>query len=395
MATMKQVFKEGPNAKAWRGLLIVLAALVVLSVSGDGTVIYIQLMGKVFPEGPLQVACYMGAGANFLLMVVLLVGKFVWFRPGAHEVASWLVTGVELVVAILNMMLAFQMASGPVTGVMAAWAYLAPVSPIFSMCGAIALIMTSTEMRRRHKALEIEEEKDQAERELDLAMHQAQMTTRAQYVQFVAQRLTEELKSPARQQEMALHASGLVTNILSEMSLLHAAPSAPQLSAPQFPNGQTVSAGTGALSSMSYRPAAAPVPPAEMADDESLDQAEEWLAQVNARIEQERARRAEAAAGGQGEPQPHEAAADAAEVPMYSPEDIARLRRIADAAQSRGYDLEKMAGFLGIPRSQLGGASYEEQLVRLALAAQSRGYGLDRLESLLVQPIRSDGGKKK
>src|SRR5258708_23407363 len=192
MATLKP-YKESANAKAWRGLLIALAAIVVLSVSGYGTVIYIQLMGRVFPSGPVRLACYMGAAANFLLMVVLLVGKFVWFRPGAHEVTSWLVTGVELLVAVLNMMLAFQLASGPVTGFMAAWSYLAPVSPIFSMCGAIALIMTSTEMRRRHKAIEIEEEKEQSERVLYLAMHLAQITTRSHYLQFVSKKLTKGL----------------------------------------------------------------------------------------------------------------------------------------------------------------------------------------------------------
>ena len=57
---------------------------------------------------------------------------------GAHEVASWLVTGVELLVSILNMMLAFELASGQkLASLMQAWYYLAPVSPIFSMVGAI------------------------------------------------------------------------------------------------------------------------------------------------------------------------------------------------------------------------------------------------------------------
>ena len=101
---MRFAFSEGANVKALRSLMIGLAALVVLAVSGYGTVIYIQLMGKVFPSGPLLMACYMGAFANVILMLVLLVGKFVWFRPGAHEVASWIVTGVELLVAILNLM---------------------------------------------------------------------------------------------------------------------------------------------------------------------------------------------------------------------------------------------------------------------------------------------------
>src|SRR5690348_4271175 len=88
---------EGANIQAVRTLMIGLAALVVLAVSGYGTVIYIQLMSKVFPTGPLLIACYIGAAANFLLMLVLLVGKFAWFRPGAHELTSWLVTGIELV----------------------------------------------------------------------------------------------------------------------------------------------------------------------------------------------------------------------------------------------------------------------------------------------------------
>ena len=377
MATLKQ-YKESANAKAWRGLLIALAAIVVLSVSGYGTVIYIQLMGKVFPAGPLQLACYMGAAANFLLMVVLLVGKFVWFRPGAHEVTSWLVTGVELLVAVLNMMLAFQLASGPVTGFMAAWSYLAPVSPIFSMCGAIALIMTSTEMRRRHKAMEIEEEKEQSERELDLAMHQAQITTRSQYVQFVAKKLTEELNAPARQQEMATHASGLVTKILAEMSLLQSVPSAPQLPAPSYPRDRLVSSA--------------------LADDGSLDDADIWLDQVNRRITQERARRATVSGsldGGQGEMQPQEdRGANSGEL-LYSPEDIERLRHIANAAQARGEDLTTLAQSLGVPLSQIDGATYEERLVRLALVAEQRGYGLDRFEGLLGLASEGGDGRKK
>ena len=106
-----------------------------------------------------------------------------WFRPGAHEVASWIVTGVELLVAILNMMLAFELATGQaLSSLMQAWHYLAPVSPVFSMVGAITLIMTSTELRKRHRELELQEQKDQKEREFDLAMHVAEMDVKHQYL---------------------------------------------------------------------------------------------------------------------------------------------------------------------------------------------------------------------
>jgi hypothetical protein len=260
---------DSANVQAARGLMIGLAALVVLSVSGYGTVIYIQLMGKVFPTGPLQLACYMGAAANFVLMVVLLVGKFVWFRPGAHEIASWMVTGVELVVVILNMILSFQLASGqPLQSLMAAWYYIAPISPVFSMIGAIVLIMTSSELRKKHHALEIEERKDRVESEFEMAMHQAEMEVRTQYLGFVKNNLVEELNAPERQLEMKRHAKVLVGQVLSGISGLS---STSQLSAP----------GPQSL-----------LPVKDEADSVSLED-DAWLARVNARVEQERRQRVE------------------------------------------------------------------------------------------------------
>jgi hypothetical protein len=262
---MRFAFSESANAKALRGLMIGLAALVVLAVSGYGTVIYIQLMGKVFPSGPLLMACYMGAFANVVLMLVLLVGKFVWFRPGAHEVASWIVTGVELLVAILNMMLAFELATGQaLSSLMQAWYYLAPVSPVFSMVGAITLIMTSTELRKRHRELELQEQKDQKEREFDLAMHLAEMDVKHQYLGFIKSKLTAELNAPERHAEMADHAALLVSEVLSGLSGMQ---SVPRLRGPRLPSEQVVD------------------------DALTSPESDEWLRQANTRIEQERAQR--------------------------------------------------------------------------------------------------------
>src|SRR5437868_2737604 len=297
MQQMKKRFTEGANTKAVRALMIGLAALVVLSVSGYGTVIYIQLMGKVFPSGPLQIACYMGAAANLVLMVVLLVGKFVWFRPGAHEVASWIVTGVELLVAILNMILAYQLASGnQPTSFLAAWYYLAPISPVFSMVGAIVLIMTSSELRKKHHALEIEEQKERAERDFDLSMHEAEMDVRHQYLGYVKNNLVDELNAPERQVEMKNHASVLVAQVLSGISGLSSVPR---------------------LSSSSALPAAVTGQLSDLDDS--------WLAQVNARVEEERRRRM-----AQEDAQPVVSIQDEGD-------QAARLARLASAAQSQGY----------------------------------------------------------
>jgi hypothetical protein len=282
---------------------------VVLSVSGYGTVIYIQLMGKVFPSGPLQLACYMGAAANLVLMVVLLVGKFVWFRPGAHEVASWIVMGVELLVVILNMILSYQLASGqPLQSVIAAWYYLAPVSPVFSMIGAIVLIMTSSELRKKHHELEIEERKDRAESEFGMAMHMAEMEVKTQYLGFVKNNLVEELNAPERQVEMKTHAKVLVTQVLSGISGLSSTP----LLSRDAPLGL-------------------PVPTrAELVADGDEDA---WLAQVNARVEQERARRL---------------SQESASVDDGGDEQAARLSRLAAAAEAKGYSLDSLEHMLGI-----------------------------------------------
>lgn len=263
MQQMRKRVQESANVGAVRYLMIGLAALVVLSVSSYGTVIYIQLMDKVFPTGPLQLACYMGAAANLVLMLVLLVGKFVWFRPGAHEVASWLVTGVELLVIILNMILSYQLASGQaLQSLMAAWYYIAPVSPVFSMIGAIVLIMTSSELRKKHHELEMEERKDRAESEFGMAMHSAEMEVKTQYLGFVKNNLVEELNAPERQDEMKNHAKVLVTQVLSGISGLS---SVPRLS-------------SGSSSGWST--------PREGEPSEDV-----WLARVNERVEQERRQR--------------------------------------------------------------------------------------------------------
>ena len=300
---------ESANASAVRALMIGLAALVVLSVSGYGTVIYIQLMSKVFPSGPLLMACYMGAVANVVLMLILLVGKFVWFRPGAHEVASWIVTGVELLVAIMNMILAYQLANGKaLSSVIAAWYYLAPISPVFSMVGAIVLIMTSSELRKKHHAMEIEEHKERTEREFDLAMHEAEMDVRHSYLGYVKANLVQELNAPERQVEMKHHASVLVAQVLSGISGMSSVP--------------RLSAGTSSA-----------LPPAVTGQLADID--DEWLAQVNARVEEERRRRL---AEEDGQPVVHE------------DEDAraARLVRLAAAAQAQGYSLDRLEQLLGI-----------------------------------------------
>ena len=118
---------------------------------------------------------------------------------------------------------------------MATWYYFAPVSPVFSMVGAIVLIMTSSELRKKHHELEIEERKDRAETEFGMAMHQAEMEVRTQYLGFVKNNLVEELNAPERQVEMKNHAKVLVTQVLTGISGLSAVPRLSREAPPGLP----------------------------------------------------------------------------------------------------------------------------------------------------------------
>ena len=373
---MRQVFTEGSNTKAVRGLMIALAALVVLAVSAYGTVIYVQLMGKVFPDGPLLIACYMGAAANVLLMIVLLVGKFVWFRPGAHEVASWIVTGVELLVSILNMMLAFELASGQkLSSIMQAWYFMAPVSPIFSMVGAIVLIMTSTELRTKHREMELQESKDQANRDFELAMHSAEVETKYQYLGFIKTKLQQELNAPERHLEMADHAAMLVSDVLSGISGIQ---SVPRLKSPQLPNERTIE---------QQLAAGLPAPPSPHSlENSSLDEGDAWLSQVNRRIEQERRQRL---------------AQDAQVRPELSPNDGQRVQdeafgrrvqKLAAIAEEKGIDPTRFETLLGL--SVEPSDSLLERVTRLVEAASKWGYSIDDIdEKFGISSAAGNGGE--
>jgi len=226
-------------------------------------------------------------------------------------------------VTILNMMLAFQLASGQaLTSVMQAWYYLAPVSPVFSMVGAIALIMTSTELRTKHRAMELQEQKDQAEREFDLAMHEAEMEVKHKYVGFIKAKLQAELNAPERHEEMEDHAAMLVSDVLSGISGLQ---SVPRLKG----QGATVPA----------------LPPGRLSDDGDMERDDLWLARVNQRIEAERERRLASEAAARQAVEHEELTTDEqAEVPAHTE----RLSRLAAAAQAQGYSLDALERLLGV-----------------------------------------------
>lgn len=207
-----------------RKIVIFLTVGVVLAVSLLSCATYIGLMGNVFPDGLLRWLCYAGALANLLLMVVLLFGKFNWFSPGLHEYASWAVTGVEVAICALNLITAYQLGHGGVTGVLTYWLAIAPASPVFSMVGAIILIMTSSDMERKHKEMLVKQKMSDAEQALELQQRMAQIKIKSTYVDYVSEGMSKHLRSEAILKVIADHSEQLVLEALSSVSGLSTTP---------------------------------------------------------------------------------------------------------------------------------------------------------------------------
>jgi len=212
-------FKETDNAKAVRGLMIGLTALVVIGVSLYSAVIYIQFMDSAYPNNQFRVLAYLGAVANVLLMIVLLVGKFTWFKEGSQTIFSWLITGSEVIICVLNLILSYQLAHGNVVdGPIAVWYQIAPASPVFSMVGALILLMTSSEMKSRHEAMKIQEQQNKAELTFAADMHSAKMEVQNSYLEYLKSALTAAIENEDAQYKIKQDANNMLSSLLSQLS---------------------------------------------------------------------------------------------------------------------------------------------------------------------------------
>ena len=219
VANLKAKFEESKNQTATKNLLMGLTGFVVIGVSLYSAVIYIKFMENAYPDNLLQVFAYLGAIANVLLMLVLLLGKFFWFKSGMQEIFAWLVTGVEVIICILNLVLAYQLAHHvALTGPIATWRSLAPASPVFSMIGALILIMSSSELKSRHKVMDMQDKQQEKELAFMEKMHSAQMDINEGYLDYLSSAMQQAITSPAVQSKIEYDANVLIGKMLSQLS---------------------------------------------------------------------------------------------------------------------------------------------------------------------------------
>ena len=139
------------NSKGMKYLAIGAAALIYAGAVVYADVMYLQIMGDVFPEGILGALAMAGAVMMAASALALPVALHFWFSPGLQFIGGIIFWVADIAVLALNSILAFQVASGAVAdSFLGVWALLSPASPILAVIGWGILFLLDPSHKLRH-----------------------------------------------------------------------------------------------------------------------------------------------------------------------------------------------------------------------------------------------------
>ena len=206
------------NQKAVAGLAKFLSACIIVGVVLFCEIMYLSIVSVAFPDGLFRSLASFGAMAGGLSVLVLLLGKMFWFPEGGQAIASWAFTGVEMLVLILNVLLAFELKSGHVDSYLSAWLTVSPASPVIALVGWVAMWMLDSSTKARHAQLAQEQKQHISALQFQSSVHDAQMELQHTMLDSHTQYLMEYANSTELQAEIREAAKKLARENLSILS---------------------------------------------------------------------------------------------------------------------------------------------------------------------------------
>lgn len=201
-----EVHKSHVSALQWVAMLIVV--LVVLF----SDVMFIKLMWNHFPDGFMKVLAVGGAIATGLSIVTLLIGKLIWFRPGAQMNWAYAFMAVEIGVSILNVL-----AACGVPG-MDTWMMMSPATPFVSLIGWTFIMVKDSSTKQRHEDMDMEDEILRSERAFIKMQHDARMEINYKALEYNKQYMIEALENPQHQRSIQLGADRSTANAIQQLT---------------------------------------------------------------------------------------------------------------------------------------------------------------------------------
>ena len=128
------------------GIVKFLIIITYISAIVFAEVMFIQIMKDVFPDGFIRWFAIFGAIMNGATACIMPFAKDHYFAPGKMHNVGLGLWGVDVVVMILNVLLAFEVRQGVTTGGMFSWWYhLSPASPLMAVITWGVLMVLSPE----------------------------------------------------------------------------------------------------------------------------------------------------------------------------------------------------------------------------------------------------------
>jgi hypothetical protein len=137
-----------------------LAMLIYTAVVVFATIMFLGMMANVFPdEGFLRIFAQAGAVAAGGTAILMPWAKRYWVAKGGMEVVTYMLWALEVVILVLNTMLAFDVANGSLaTSWVGWWIHVSPASPLMSLITWGVLWVMHPHHRLRQAQMQFEQD---------------------------------------------------------------------------------------------------------------------------------------------------------------------------------------------------------------------------------------------
>ncbi len=198
-----------------------LGYVTVLGVAAYCDLVFLNIVSVIFPVGFLKIMAAMGAIANFLAVLVLMIGKATWFRPGKQLVFSWILSLAEIAVMVLNVIMAFSLHNGSIDGWLKVWYDICPASPVVSMVGIFMLFQLDQSTEDAHLEMEFDDKRKRMELQYKLAVFKAEMDVKHEYLNETESSVKNYLSSSEHKGHIAAYGKKLSIRVLTDVTGMH------------------------------------------------------------------------------------------------------------------------------------------------------------------------------
>lgn len=208
-------YRETANEKGAAGIIFWIIFLIILASVGYSEVLFLSIVTPLFPDGLLRGVAILGAITTGASIVMMFFAKRYHARPGAQLLFSWIFMFVEMIVLVLNDILAQEQHAHHVDAYLNTWSSFAPAVPVLALVGWMLYTYLDPERKQKHALMEMADEKHESQVTFARAQHRAQMQLQHMALNAHTNYLTQAIYSVPMQDTLQQGAYSSTANWLS------------------------------------------------------------------------------------------------------------------------------------------------------------------------------------